>query len=378
MEKVIKKNYERGITLIALVITIIILLILAAVTIAALSGDNGILSNAAKAKEETERSQVIEQAQIDILGKQADNSSGELARNDIKEVLDKYFKEVPDDFKSDTVLETIEDYGKHEIAVSEIYSGEIEKPQEVIETTTSYVGYYADVDGNKQPDGIIYVDLADTEHTSGRWNNDDWSDYEYTPVTEGLKQYEVCNESYTGFGNQWTKPVLTAIEGSEEADRFYVMALEDFNDANGPYYCWYDDAYGNLDNPLENETVNDFGQGKQNTIDMIASWNGTVYGAQNDNSKYKDMWGVIQTAVGNISAPTWFVPSKSEWAAFGDFAYTKMGVDMENYANYGLSGRYWSSSQRNTRSAYDAYFDSGCIGGNYVYGNYCVRLSATF
>ena len=38
-----KKN-PRGITLIALVITIIVLLILAGVTIAALSGDNGILT----------------------------------------------------------------------------------------------------------------------------------------------------------------------------------------------------------------------------------------------------------------------------------------------------------------------------------------------
>ena len=125
MRRLLRKKREKGITLIALVITIIILLILAAVTISALSGDNGILRNAGKAKEETEKAQVIEQAQIDILGKQADNSSGELERNDIKEVLDKYFKEVPDDFTSDTVLETNEEYGKHEIAVSEIYDGEI-------------------------------------------------------------------------------------------------------------------------------------------------------------------------------------------------------------------------------------------------------------
>ncbi len=40
----------RGITLIALVITIIVLLILAGVTIAALSGDNGILQRATEAK----------------------------------------------------------------------------------------------------------------------------------------------------------------------------------------------------------------------------------------------------------------------------------------------------------------------------------------
>ena len=44
---------EKGITLIALVITIIVLLILASVSIAMLTGDNGILSQAQKAKENT-------------------------------------------------------------------------------------------------------------------------------------------------------------------------------------------------------------------------------------------------------------------------------------------------------------------------------------
>lgn len=51
MRQFLKKR-EKGITLIALVITIIVLLILAAVTIATLAGDNGILKNAAKAKDE--------------------------------------------------------------------------------------------------------------------------------------------------------------------------------------------------------------------------------------------------------------------------------------------------------------------------------------
>ena len=52
-----KGKNEIGITLIALTITIIILLIFAGVTIAAISGDNGILQNAAKAKEETEEAE---------------------------------------------------------------------------------------------------------------------------------------------------------------------------------------------------------------------------------------------------------------------------------------------------------------------------------
>ncbi len=60
----IKTNYSRGITLIALVITIIVLLILAGVTISALSGDNGILTNASKAKYATELSQYNEELQL--------------------------------------------------------------------------------------------------------------------------------------------------------------------------------------------------------------------------------------------------------------------------------------------------------------------------
>ena len=52
---------NKGITLIALVITIIVLLILAGVSIAMLTGENGILNQAQKAKEETENAQGEEQ-----------------------------------------------------------------------------------------------------------------------------------------------------------------------------------------------------------------------------------------------------------------------------------------------------------------------------
>ena len=47
------KNNQKGITLVALVITIIVLLILAGVTIASLSGDNGILNRGKEAKTKT-------------------------------------------------------------------------------------------------------------------------------------------------------------------------------------------------------------------------------------------------------------------------------------------------------------------------------------
>ena len=53
-ERVKEKN---GITLIALVITIIVLLILAGVAIATLTGDNGILTKAQNAKEKMHKKQ---------------------------------------------------------------------------------------------------------------------------------------------------------------------------------------------------------------------------------------------------------------------------------------------------------------------------------
>ncbi len=59
-----KKENNKAITLIALVITIIVLLILAGVSIAMLTGENGILTQAQRAKTETENAQVVEEDRL--------------------------------------------------------------------------------------------------------------------------------------------------------------------------------------------------------------------------------------------------------------------------------------------------------------------------
>ena len=66
--KKILKRKERGITLIALVITIIVLLILAGVSIAMLTGDNGILTQAQNTKEQTEKTSELEGIQLAVMG----------------------------------------------------------------------------------------------------------------------------------------------------------------------------------------------------------------------------------------------------------------------------------------------------------------------
>ena len=85
--KELKKN--RGITLLALVITIIILLILAGITINAITGDNGIIQNAGQAKEETDianEKEVIEKATVQAMG---NNKYRNIVEHELQRELDK-------------------------------------------------------------------------------------------------------------------------------------------------------------------------------------------------------------------------------------------------------------------------------------------------
>ena len=63
------KEQNGGITLISLVISIILLLILATVSIATLAGENGILTRAREAKILTEKANAEEQVKLAILRK---------------------------------------------------------------------------------------------------------------------------------------------------------------------------------------------------------------------------------------------------------------------------------------------------------------------
>ena len=84
-----KIKSTKGITLISLVVTIIILLILAGVTVATLMGDNGLINKTKDAKIKTEIAGIKEEIQTDILGKQAENN-GNISDDSLKEILEKY------------------------------------------------------------------------------------------------------------------------------------------------------------------------------------------------------------------------------------------------------------------------------------------------
>lgn len=95
---------KRGITLIALVVTIIVLLILAAVSISAVVGENGIITKASDSKEKTVIGKEKEQIEIAYSAATINTLNGEVTEDMLRDELDKLLGDVS---KSDDDKQTI-------------------------------------------------------------------------------------------------------------------------------------------------------------------------------------------------------------------------------------------------------------------------------
>ena len=232
---------------------------------------------------------------------------------------------------------------------------------------TIYYADFLDADGNKgtdgNPDGIIYADLAFDK--TGQWYNTNGA-YTIKKEEEELKEYKITD--YNG------GKLVSRVNPNDDTkkDRFYVMALKDIDGkVNGTYYCWWDDAYGKIDATL---TSTDFGKGKENTDKIMAEWNKDTPPYKKDDGLFSDIWGQIE----NEYKKGWFVPSRGEWAAFGD----AIGLTKSNYSElsskYSLSKCSWSSSLSNTGSAWSALFYNGDLNDFLLVSYTYVRLSTTF
>ena len=272
-------------------------------------------------------------------------------------------------------------------------------------TDDDYRGYYADVDGDGNADGIIYADLGAniTYPQSGDWYNEkmNWGQnggtYTYNKAIGDLNEYTVSNNTYKkneGFGEN----KIIKLKKNKNKPRFYIMALEDFRTGSfeegsgytaGTYY-WYKNADGKM-RTYADDTKTDFGKGYANTGKIIEIWNkngegeGSYSGATQDDH---DIWKHIQGEY----AKGWYIPSSGEWGAFADYfkKRTENGLthnfesgdyvaNSGNYkSTYGLSDHYWSSSEYNTYNAWYAVFNIGYMGNLDVYVSSSVRLGATF
>ena len=160
MKANLKKN--KGITLIALVITIIVLLILAGVSIAMLTGQNGILTQAQNASTQTEIAEAKEKAQMDIMAWQSERleNGQDATLNDetVKTILTgkDYVKEL-----KDTSFISVK--GEHEIQYSDLYTnGNNQSGQTVVDGVTVPSGF-THIAGESKEEGIVVADSKGNE-----------------------------------------------------------------------------------------------------------------------------------------------------------------------------------------------------------------------
>lgn len=128
-----------------------------------LTGQNGILNNATRAKQDTERQQIIETARVDILAKQTENQ-GSLSEEELVEILTS-----PDYNTKGTLSENNEESvqqktltssdGKYEILVSDIYNGKLST-----ETNDTTIEFYIDTDTFTATKGMKFRQWIEKNH----------------------------------------------------------------------------------------------------------------------------------------------------------------------------------------------------------------------
>ena len=268
-----------------------------------------------------------------------------------------------------------------------------------ISTTISYIGQYADINGDGTIDGIIYADLLDSEHLNGTWYNDSNTTFSITTdvTASNVKDYVISQENITD--NRWnsteTKDVIKLATNQAEGrtkERFYIMGLDD--NITDQKINWYNGAsrfefYTNISKNAPNVTSVNFGKGRENTLQMKQLWNTERYGEKATN----DVWGYLPpsdypkagpdpiTAANDSEQYRWFLPSRGEWGAFlYNLNISKTASDPTYLGNYGFEGRWYLSSSKGTAYQYSVWYTRfhNPIGIYDGMGASYVRVSATF
>ena len=316
-----KLKTKAGITLIALVVTIVVLLILAGVSISMLTGDSGIIKQAQDAKNNT----IIEDEKEGIsLAYMACKQRNMFSKNVTNEELQ---TQMNSEGRNVTVTTSGEDlvvvYNKTNNKYKISQTGEIEKQKNLTEEEAKKI-----VDIVSFLDGNIYVLTAGDEvklanQTSGNIFTKLESDTTETITTNGVrckgenffvdnkgKVYTWGYNSRGQLGNGTTEnsnvPIcISDIEGNALKGKNIVSMLDcDGNmvaiDKNGKVYTWGKNDYGLLGNgTTENSTVpiciSDIEGNAVNGKNITNVYDGIKYGYSDYMIIAKDIEGKIYT-----------------------------------------------------------------------------------
>lgn len=234
----IRKKQE-GITLIALVITIIVLLILAGVSISMLSGENGILRQSAHAKKNTERA--LEEEKVGLAA--IDSMTNVDARVKYSELIKELNSQMgegnytinPEDESAERWEVISTKSGSHYAILN---SGEVK----------NLAWWYTD-DGKQITNGsqtLTLGDIVDYSPAKDENGNEVTANYKSPRTRNGYLDQEYVATSYTG---KWR------VLGVDEDGNVTIMAIENVtttSNADGYYYLGYNSS---IDKTSEAETA---------------------------------------------------------------------------------------------------------------------------
>ncbi len=157
---------QRGITLIALVITIIVLLILAGITITLLMGENGVLNRAHIATIKTEQGLILEQLRTEMYEKRLDIGN---KQKEIDYLKDKQIVKTVMDTNSETSLDVLE-YNYLEEITKNTITGKGDLASGDIYYIENGNLYYKDQDKESNKIGELFVEVANSDNTQNfKW-----------------------------------------------------------------------------------------------------------------------------------------------------------------------------------------------------------------
>ena len=364
-----KENNNKGITLVALVISIIVLLILATVSIS-LVMNGGIIDKSKSSVDKYSEAEISEQIKQAYLEYEMAKLTGmtENASDFIKNRLDEsYGSSAIDDVNKigNSLMVTFSNGKIYTYNTTKGIIADITNMTNISKSADkNYVGCYADIDTDGNVDGIIFADLL--TGSTIEVQDSEWSSEIYTIEkvnSEELKNYYISKESEDGiFG---VEKVLSP-KGTGK-NRFYVMSLQDFNSDLYTTFYWYNNAKDKMN---ASDTTVVFGSGKTNTDTMINKWNlnGKTGGYLNAVQDNEDIWKHIQKK----ASEGWFIPSLGEWIAF----YNEMKLTNSDVRRLNIYW-FWTSSQANSSRAYLSPFN-GSAQKRIIGEKYHIRLATTF
>ena len=388
---------ERGITLIALVVTVIVLIILAGVSISLVLGENGIVNKAKKAKENTELAKTEEETMLNDLAKQIEEGTSGGTTNPPETI--KTVEEVKGGSYFDKAT-TIKDSDGNLIKVPEGFKIAGDSGENVTEGIVIEDNDIIDGIGNNRGNQYVWIpvengikksDGTSVDITLGRYTfadgEEDKAEDGTTVLAKGTPILQQSADNYTQevVISSYYKELATSRTGvaSSGTDGLNTTALNlkgfvDSVKANGGYYiARYEASYG-IDGKANSKVSNSFTESSTAPTTEGALWNNITQ--MDSATASRNLYEAVKTDL--INSYAWDTAIVYIQKFSGDIDYSRQGSKNTSLSNTGANGDEvckindmasntyeWTteySTNANSSNAYSCTVRGGCYNYSYI------------